>query len=197
MAELIPPEYRIQVARQQLVSRWIVLGFLAAAIAVAGLISTALWRQKQARLFAALNTEYHAKAELIQRAAALQAQRTDLADRMKKLQALRDDKILLSLLKNISDGFSDNECLQFIQINAHNNDIPNPKFPTPQYSVRVHGITASYTTHTQLLERLTAIGTQSDPPIHVPLGEKQLKELADSEVILFDLNCEQPLVKSK
>jgi hypothetical protein len=61
--------------------------------------------------------------------------------------------------------------------------------------VRIRGITASDTTHSRLLERLTDIGKKAQPPIVVPLGEKHLMTLLDGEVTSFEITCEQPLAK--
>jgi hypothetical protein len=105
---------------------------------------------------------------------------------------LRNDKVLLSLLHSVSVGFSDNDSLQYVYIEAH----PADKKPEEaRYSVRIRGITASDTSHSRLLERLTDIGKKSQPPIVVPLGEKHLMQLFDGEVTSFDLTCDQPLAK--
>ena len=66
-----------------------------------------------------LDAEYKNKSVLIKQAMDLQTKRLDLAARMQKMQSLRDDKTLLSLLKSVSSGFSDTDCLQYLSIQAH------------------------------------------------------------------------------
>lgn len=194
MAELIPVEYRIRAARQSLVSRWVAVAVLAAMVAGAGVVWAYAWRARQAGALADLQKQYQGKATLIARAREIQAQRVNLAARMSQLQSLENDNVLLSLLKDVSDGFSDNDCLEFVEIDAHNTQ-PVAKSEEKGYSLRIRGITANDTTHSRLLERLTTIGKKSEPPIDVPLGEKQLKPIMDGDVTVFDLTCKQPASK--
>ena len=192
MAELIPLEYRIRVARRQRIRRWgFVLGLTVAA-AGAGLFQSFMWKRDQAAEYARLERQYRDSAVLIKQYNDLHAQRNDLAARMKKMEDLRDDKVLLSLLNNISTGFSDDDCLEYVLVDAHP---PDKKAEDARYLVRIRGVTANDTTHSRLLERLTDIGKKSQPPMVVPLGEKHLTNLFDGEVTSFDITCEQPLAK--
>ncbi len=193
MAELIPVEYRIQAARQALVSRWMAIGVLAAIVAGVGLSATYVWRARQAGTLAQLERDYQAKAVLITQAKALQERRLSLAGQMQKLQSLENDNTLLSLLGDISRAFTDRDCLQFVQVQAH---APQDSGKSDaSYFVRIRGITADDTTHSNLLERLTAIGKKSDPPIAVPMGEKQLRPVQEGSVTVFDLTCSDPQAK--
>ena len=192
MAELIPLEYRIRVARRQLTRRWGIVVGLALAAAGAGLFQAYMWKRGQAAEYARLERQYHDSAVLIKQYDDLHARRVDLAARMKKMEDLRNDAVLLSLLNSVSSGFSDDDCLQFVHVEAH----PADKKPEEaRYWVQIRGISASDTTHSRLLERLTDIGKKNRPPIVVPLGEKHLMLLLDGEVTSFDLTCEQPLAK--
>ena len=194
MAELIPLEYRIQAARQQLVSRWITVGVVAAAVAGAGLVTALGWRTRQAGTLATLQKQYQSKEVLIAHAKDLEARRASLAERSHKLSSLQNDNVLLSLLGIISRSFSDNDCLQYVDVEAHDTQ-PGAKVVDNTYSVRIRGITASDSTHSRLLENLTQTGKKAAPPIDVPLGEKQLKTVLDGEVTVFDITCKQPQTK--
>ena len=192
MAELIPLEYRIRVARGELIRRWGFALALAAAIAGGGLFQSYMWKRGKAGEYARLEQQYRDGVVLIKQYNDLHAQRDDLAARMRKMEDLRNDKTLLSLLNSVSTGFSDNDCLEYVHIEAH----PADKKPEDgRYTVRIRGITASDTSHSRLLERLTDIGKKSQPPMVVPLGEKHLTNLFDGEVTSFDITCEQPLAK--
>ena len=192
MAELIPLEYRIRVARRRLIHRWGIVVGLAVAAAGAGLFQAYMWKRGQTAEYARLERQYRDSAVLIRQYNDLHARRDDLAARMKKMEDLRGDTVLLSLLNGVSSGFSDNDCLQYVHIEAH----PADKKPQEaRYSVQIRGISASDTTHSRLLERLTDIGKKSRPPIVVPLGEKHLMLLLDGEVTSFEITCEQPLAK--
>lgn len=192
MAELIPMEYRIRIARGQLISRWTTTVIVIAAIAAAGVIHTYLWKRKQTNEYTSLQQQYREDAVLIQRYSDLHARRADLAARMMKMEDLQTDKTLLAILNNVAGGFSDADCLEYVRIDAH----PMDKKPQEaRYSVRLRGITANDTTHSTFLERLTDIGRKAQPSLVVPLGEKHVTPLLDGEVTSFDITCEQPLAK--
>jgi hypothetical protein len=151
-----------------------------------------MWKHGKAAEYARLEQQYRDSAVFIKQYNDLHARRDDLAARMKKMEDLRNDKVLLSLLHSVSSGFSDSDTLSYVHIDAH----PVDKKPEEaRYSVRIRGITASDTTHSRLLERLTDIGKKSRPPMVVPLGEKHLMQMFDGEVTSFDLTCDQPLAK--
>jgi Tfp pilus assembly protein PilO len=192
MAELIPLEYRIRVARAQLMSRWTTALIVTVAVMAAALLQTYMWKRRQTADYARLEQQYRESSVFIKQYNELHAQREDLARRMKKMEDLRTDKVLVSLLNSVSTCFSEYDCLEYVCIEAH----PADRKPAEsQYSVRVRGITANDTTHSRFLERLTDIGKKSQPPIKVPLGEKHLLIMLDGEVTSFDITCEQPLAK--
>jgi hypothetical protein len=192
MAELIPLEYRIQVARHRLISHWLTAGIVTAAIAATALFSTYMWKRRQTTEFARLERQYRESAVHIQQFNSLKAKRDNLADRMKKIGDLRSDQFLLSLLHNTSAAFSDSDCLQYICVDAYPGET---KKNDPKYSVRVRGITVDDQSHSQLLDRLTDLGKNSKPPLRVPLGEKHLQVVLNGNVICFDILADQPLAK--
>jgi hypothetical protein len=192
MAELIPLEYRIGVARARLISRWSTVLVVTVAVAAAALLSTYLWKRRQAAEYARLELQYRDSSAFVQQYNNLRAKRDDLAQRMQKLEDLRHDRVLLSLLHSVSSGFAEADCLEYVCIDAHP---PEKKPAGAKYSVRMRGITADDGSHARLLERLTDIGKKSQPPINVPLGEKHLFQLFDGTVTSFDITCDQPLAK--
>ena len=197
MAELIPLEYRISVERARLISRWTTVVIVTAAVAASALLTTYTWRRRQASECARLEQKYRENAVLITQYGELRAQRNDLAVRMKKMEDLRADKVLLSLLNNISGCFSDADCLNYVCVDAHSPELKSadPKAVAPKYSVRVRGMTSDDSSHSRLLDRLTAACKNSNPPVNVPLGEKHLLQLFDGAVTSFDITCDQPLAK--
>ncbi len=125
-------------------SRWFSAGVISALIAVTVLSYTLIWLRQQSTKSAQLGVEYKAKSALIMRSQELQAKRQELANRMEKIQELMDDKVLLSLLKNISEGFSGKDCvLEYINIDAKSQQPSTPDKPTtdPRYVVHITGIT--------------------------------------------------------
>jgi hypothetical protein len=198
MAELIPLEYRIRKARATLISRWIVVSVVTTVAAGTALFSVYLWRHQQAVEFAGLERQYRDQAVQIKQYNDLKARRDDLAARMRYMDDLRSDTILLSLLNNVSSCFSSADSLNYVCVDAHPPERrpgdPNDAAP-PKYSIRISGITVDDTSHSHLLERLTATGKKSDPPIKVPLGEKHLMQMLDGAVTSFDITCDQPLAK--
>ena len=192
MAELIPLEYRINVARQRLITWWAGITGAAVVLSVAGLVFTYSWQQQRLRETSKLADEYQGKSVMIKQARELQAKRLDLAARMQKMQELRDDKTLLSLLKNVSDGFSSNDCLNSITISAHNSQGNGAAHADDRYSLEIRGITLNFSTHKDLFNRLTEIGHKSDPPMEVPPDKSRLEKYGDGEVFSFDIVCAQP-----
>jgi hypothetical protein len=197
MAELIPLEYRIAIARARLISRWTTAFIVTAAVAAAALLTTYTWRRQQAAQCARLEQQYRDNAVLLRQFSELRAKRDNLAACMQKMEDLRTDKVLLSLLNTVSRCFSESDCLNYICVDAHRPErrSVDGKTPEAQYSVRIHGITVDDISHSRFLERLTAAGKESDPPINVPLGEKHLIQMFDGAVTSFDITCDQPLAK--
>ena len=198
MAELIPAEYQIKTACDRQSRRWIVAGVLTAVLSAGSLTCANVWKNHRSAEFATLNNEFHSKSVLIDRAKELQSRRLDLAARMKKMQQLMEDRTLLSLLQNIANGFSANDCLEYISVDAHGNpqSAANDKSPeSHRYSVRITGITANDTSHADLLNRLTDIGVKSNPPIAINPESLRRESMNDGQVFRFQILCEQPLAK--
>jgi hypothetical protein len=161
------------------------------------LVSTYVWRRQAAIQYAKSEQEYRNKADILKQYSDLHAKRENLAQRMRRLQDLRTDQVLVSLLNNVSSCFSNADCLDYVCIDAHSPDkkSADSRALNARYSVRVRGITMDDTSHSHLLDRLTVAGKKSEPPIHVPLGEKHLLQMFDGVVTSFDITCDQPLAK--
>jgi hypothetical protein len=192
MAELIPLEYRIHVARHRLISRWLTAGIVVAAIAATALVSIYLWNRRQSTQYARLEAQYRDSAIYIKQFNDLKTRRGNLADRMRNMEDLRTDQFLLTLLHNVSASFSDEDCLHYICVDAYPAEKKNAD---SKYSVRVRGITIDDLSHSQLLDRLTDMGKKSKPPLRVPLGEKHLQSILNGNVTAFDILADQPLAK--
>jgi hypothetical protein len=197
MAELIPLDYRIRVARTRLISLWCTALIVTVAVAAAALLSTYVWKREAAIQYAKSEQEYRDRAVIIKQYADLRAKRDELAQRMRRLEELRTDRVLVSLLNNVSTCFSETDCLEYVCIDAHSPERKSADSRTleSRYSVRIRGITIDDSSHSRLLERLTAAGKKSEPPITVPLGEKHLLQMFDGVVTSFDITCDQPLAK--
>ena len=191
MAELIPVEYRLRAAQKQLASQWMRRGILVAIAAAAGLTYTFGWFRERTVEHDKLAVDFKAKSALITRSDELRSRRQDLANRMQKIQELMDDKVLLTLLKNISDGFSGKDCLEFVSIDARAQDAASADRPAsdPHYVVRITGITQSSGT---LAELMTRLGQQTNPPINVVLESSHREPLLDGQVMRFQIVCDKP-----
>jgi len=194
MAELIPLEYRVSVARKKLIRRWLFAGGVVVAAAVAGLVYTHLWERKQSQAYVEMQKTYDRTVALLRSARELQASRDALAAKMARIERLKNDSIVLTMVRNVSSAFGDNDCLKFIRVDAHLGD---PKAEEQRYQVQIHGITKDSTTHTNLLDRLTDIGRKSNPPLKVNLGEKHTNKVNEVEVTFFDLTCEPLPLKNR
>jgi hypothetical protein len=195
MAELIPIEYRLRAAQSRLASQWLRRGILVAIASAAALTYTFGWYRNQNAGHEKFAVEFKAKSALIVRSQELRSRRQDLANRMEKIQELMDDKVLLSLLKNVSDGFSGKDCLEFISIDARVQD-PAPAadkpLPDPHYVVRITGITQTSGT---LAELMTRLGQNSKPPINVVLESSHREPLLDGQVMRFQIVCDKADLK--
>jgi hypothetical protein len=187
MAELIPLEYRVAVARKILLGRWMVAGTLVVLLAVGGLAYTYMWKRHQADACAGVQREYQKAAVLLTEARQLQTSRDALAARMARIQRIESDAVLRSLLANVAAACSEDDCLKFIRVEAHPAEA---KADDAHFQVQINGFTVDDTSHSRLLDRLTDIGRRSQPPLKVNLGEKHLAPLRDGEVTSFDLTCE-------
>ncbi len=191
MAELIPFEYRLRVAQKRQISRWVSLGVLFTLLSTVSVTYAFLWEHKRAVEHDRVSLLAAAKQTLIIHSHELRDRRQQLAGRMEKIQELIDDKVLLSLLGNISDGFSTQDCLEYVSIDARiqdKNAPPNKPAPDPKYVVRITGITENSGT---LAELMTRLGHQSGPPISVVLESSHREALLDGQVMRFQIICEK------
>jgi hypothetical protein len=196
MAELIPLDYRLRVMQNELASRWLSRGIFVAIASAAALTLSFTWFHKHAAEHEKLAAEFKAKSVLIVHAQELRTDRQNLANRMQKIQELMDDKVLLSLLKNISEGFTGKDSvIESLNIDARVQD-PAPAAdkpaPDPRYVVRITGITKDSGT---LAELMTRLGQRTDPPINVVLESSHREALLDGQVMRFQIVCDKADVK--
>lgn len=190
MAELIPPEYRLRTAQKQHLEKWVMAGVVVLGLAAAGFGYTLAWEHKQQAAHKELAAQYLDKSALITRSQELRAKRQELANRMEKIQELRDDKVLLSLLGSIADSFSDQDCLETVKIDAHGVKADGgPATADDSYAVHLSGITASSASLADLMTRLTKKHT---PAINVVLENSHRDKLLDGQVMRFQILCEKP-----
>ena len=195
MAELIPSDYRLRVMQRQQITRWGMFAILAATLGLAGVGSACVWQRRCALENEALAAQYKEKSTLIVRSQDLRGRRQDLANRMQKIQKLMDDKTLLSLLSNISDGFSAKDCLDYISIDARAQKSGTPAGgdgSEGRYVVHIVGITENSRT---LADLMTRLGKNTEPPINVVLQSSKRESLLDGQVMHFEITCEQPETK--
>lgn len=194
MAELIPPEYRLRLAQRQHLAQWAVTGVVTLLLAGGAVAYGAVWQRGKAAEHADLATQFREKSVLITRSQDLRAKRQDLANRMQKIQQLRDDKVLLSLLRNIAGSFSSDDCLETVKIEAHGAkpDGAAAAAADDAYAVHLSGITTNSTTLAALMTRLTQ---QNTPAINVVLENSRRDKVLDGQVMRFQIICEKPVAK--
>jgi hypothetical protein len=193
MAELIPLEFRFEASRRRLISTWVAATALTALVAGASLAYAYNWKARQAATYSRLSEEFRAKSVLMSQAKELQTRRLELAARMQKMQELKDDKILLALLRNVSDAFSENDSLEYISVQAHAPNRGNPPEPDDKkYSVHMTGITRNNGTHADLLNRMTELGAKADPPVVTTPESLHREPLLKGDVMRFQIVCDKP-----
>ncbi len=193
MAELIPLEYRFEAARRKLVSRWIITGVFSLAVCGALLAYAYTWQGKRQDEYDRYSDEFRDKSALMAQAKELLNRRVELAARMQKMQELKDDKILLSLLSNVSQAFSPkDDCLEYVSVMAHNTQRGPNEPDDHKYVVHVNGITKSDTTNADLLNRLTELGVKADPPLVTTPISLRRESLQDGKVMRFEIVAEKP-----
>ena len=190
MAELIPIEYRLRVATRKRLTAWILGCFVATLASGVALAYAFAWERQRTLTYESLREEHRAKSVLIAQSQELRNKRQNLASRMQKIQQLMDDRVLLALLRNISDGFSKNDCLEYVHIDARGATRTAAGDPAGDvYTVRVSGITANSATLAELMTRLTK---QSNPPMNVVLEASRRDTFLDGQVMRFQIVCEKP-----
>jgi Tfp pilus assembly protein PilN len=191
MAELIPFEYRIRTLRRQQIKRWSFAAAVVAVISLGGVGAAFMWQQRCATEYQGLAAQYKEKSALIARSEDLRSRRQDLANRMQKIQQLMDDRTLLSLLSDISNGFSTKDCLDYISIDARaqKNGSPDANDSDGHYVVHIVGITENSRT---LADLMTRLGKSTQPPVNVVLQSSKRESLMDGQVMHFEITCEEP-----
>jgi hypothetical protein len=192
MAELIPFEYRLRIVQRQRLGRWLGVAAIVGAVSLTAVGAAFAWSRQCASGLETLSTQYREKSALIVRSQLLRASRQNLANRMEKIQQLMDDRTLLSLLRNISSGFSAHDCLEYINIDARAEKDPAHAAGASGkgfYVVHITGITES---SASLADLMTRLGRNGSPPINVVLQSSKREPLLDGKVMRFEILCEQP-----
>ena len=202
MAELIPLHYRAKFVVRQRVRLWTLGGVVTLAMCAAAVVAAAVWSHAAAGEVARLDADYRQKATLIQASEQLQARRQALADRMRKIEGLKQDKTLLSLLRNVAAGFSELDCLEYIHVDARGTTkgtdaaalaAAATDSDTSHYIVRLSGITSTPAT---LADLMTRMGQGNNPPMQVQLEASKREGFLDGQVIRFQMACEKPKDKT-
>jgi hypothetical protein len=191
MAELIPLNYRLRIATRQRLTIWIMAG-AAAVLVVGALLAYAFaWERQRTTERDGLSEEHRDKSVLIAQSMELRAKRETLAARMQKIQQLMDDRLLLALLRNVAEGFSTNDCVEYIQVDARGTTRNGPpeNNATDAYCVRISGITANSSTLAELMTRLTQ---RTNPPMNVVLQSSRRDTMLDGQIMRFQITCEKP-----
>jgi hypothetical protein len=203
MAELIPLHYRLRVAQRRHLQRWTIGAGVAAAVSLASVTHAYLWQRQQTAVDNDLAAQVRDKSSAVVQSQRIVASRQELADKMQKIEQLMDDKTLLSLLKNISEGFSGTDCLEYIHIDARGKSLPqaprtdkDAPAPAPapapaedRYVVRISGITANSATLKDLVDRLSQ---RASPAMSVSLESSRRENMFDGQVMRFEIVCEKP-----
>ncbi len=120
MAELIPIDYRIRSAIKLRIRRWVLAGGLTLSLAALSISSALLAEHQTAKVADDRENTYHNRSALVAKSDELKAKRIHqrLLERMQKIQQLQDDRVLVALLQQVSNGFSSNDCLEYLHIDA-------------------------------------------------------------------------------
>jgi hypothetical protein len=185
-------EYRLRNAQRQHLAKWVTACVATLAFCGAALAYGVVWEKSKEREASLLAVQFREKSTLITRSQELRSKRQDLANRMEKIQELRDDKVLLALLRNVADSFSADDCLETVKIEAHGahtDGTPAAADSDDRYAVHLSGITTNSTTLAALMTRLTR---QDNPAINVVLENSHRDKLLDGQVMRFQILCEKP-----
>jgi hypothetical protein len=190
MAELIPLEYRIAVAQRALVRRWC---FVLGATAVVAAFSFGWvynWQRQQLAEYNRVNQECNTKSVKKLGARQLIDRRAELARKMATVQSLSQDELLLSLMRNISSQFSDNEVLDYLAVQAHGR--PGADKGNEKFFARITGETVNDGTRADLVDRLTKAGQQGIPAMGVSAENTTVAKIMDGEAVRFQISCDEP-----
>ena len=203
MAELIPLSYRIRVATRQRLERWSFVGVLVVVGCVGATLVSYGWHQFGSLQMTELQQHYRDRSALIARSQELRAKRQELADRMQKIQHLMDDRTVLALLNSTAQAFSDEDCLESVEIDGPNAPNYDTALPIPGASaaarpgarrgpeqhpvvVLISGITTDAASLSRLMMRL---GQQTEPQVAVTLEYSKREQFLDGSVMRFQLRC--------
>jgi Tfp pilus assembly protein PilN len=188
MAELIPLDYRIALASRARVGFWSLIGV--GMIAIMGALVGVSYTQTRAAAQATeqVAAEVHDRSTLILESQKLKAKREALASRMRKIQSLMDDRVLLALLRNSATSFSSTEVLQSIHVHARDIDNKDQNADPNKYSLTIRGLTASPAT---LAELMTRLGKDEVPPVTVALQSSRLLQVAAGKLQSFQITCDR------
>jgi hypothetical protein len=202
MAELIPLHYRLRVAQKRHLQRWFIAGGLAVAVSLASVSHAFVWQHRQSTSERDLIAQVAEKSAALVDSQKIVLTRQDLAGKMQRVEQLMEDKMLLSLLKNVSEGFAATDCLENISIDARGKSLPvaaaapgpdgKPVAAEPaeeRYAVRLTGITANNATLSDLVTRLSR---QTSPAMNVVLESSKRENMFDGQVMRFEILCEKP-----
>jgi hypothetical protein len=156
-----------------------------------------MWERRQTAACNELAAAVQQNSMSIKKAEQLVATRQELANRMQKVEGLMEDKLLLSLLHNISEGFSSTDCLESINIDARvlvshkkeNQAAKDAPPPEETYMVRISGITSNNATLADLVTRLSH---QAAPAMNVVLESSKREQRLEGQVMRFQILCEKP-----
>ena len=151
-----------------------------------------LWSRQQSKAHDALEAQYQDKSNLIVKSQELRARRLELAGRMQQVQQLMDDKLLLSLLRNVSAEFGPSDCLEYVTFDARQRSKDDRTVSKSPYKIRIVGVTANSTT---LAELMTRLGQQSASTMNVVLQSSERQKMLDGQVMKFEISCEQAAEK--
>jgi hypothetical protein len=190
MAELIPMQYRLRTAQKQHLNKWVLIGVVAVGLSLASLTYAYMLQRRETSVLSAGKAQVQQKSIAISESRQVLGRRQALAIRMQKVEQLMDDRTLLALLRNISDGFAATDCLEYISIDAKPRAKEKETAPVDgSYVVHIVGITASNTTLADLVTRLSK---QTTPAMNVVLQSSHRETLQDGQVMRFEIQCEKP-----
>jgi len=193
MAELIPLEYRIQVAQRGLIRKWGAVLALTGIIAAGSFAYVYNWQRTQLNEYNRLNQSFSVRLIKKVEAKDLISRRAQLAQRMSIVQGLKNDELLLSLLRNVSSEFSDNDMLESLDMLVHG-PVGSDK-SSNRYYARINGETVNDATRADLVDRLTKAGKQSSPLMAVSAESTSIVQILDGEGVKFQITCDQPVVR--
>lgn len=190
MAELIPLDYRLRVLTRRRLERWCVWGALVVAVCAAAFFSTYALELRRERELAGLKAEQCSRAGLIARSQEVVATRQDLADRLAKIQRLRDDQVLQTLLFEIANAKAENDRLETIRMDTGvGRTAPQTLADGSLVIARVSGITQNSATLAELMRRLSQSARK---PVEIRLENSHSDTCYNGNVMRMQLVWARP-----